>query len=146
MRNKQRHDGLDSRCDGLEHDTLKLATDTKQDKVEITDQLKQMEQEYADWDKEHRDRGEQLHTLLATQEAVLTQRIEEFKTLFVKADSVFQHSDKPKAAHAPAATSAAGAQPNLADPSFTKQALAEAKKATDLLRARSMRSKSRPTS
>ena len=50
----------------------------------LEDQLKDLEHEFAKSLKDQTERNEVLHSLLATQESVLIERIEEFKALFVK--------------------------------------------------------------
>ena len=81
------------------------------------------------------DNREELFTKLALQEATLTSRIEEIKALFTRCDKVLvEHTEALKAGHAPAATSAAGAQPALSDPSVNKAILKEAQTSNGLLR------------
>ena len=101
------------------------AVDTKLAKLGV-DQAK-MENVHV----EHKD---ELFNKLALQEATLTARIEEIKDLFKRCDEVFEQSVALKAGHAPAATSAAGAQPALSDPGVHKAILKEDKASNDLLR------------
>ena len=73
----------------------------------LEDQLKDLEHEFAETLKDQIERNEVLHALLATQEAVLNERIDEFKALFVKCDDAFAKLDGAKTANAPATTSVA---------------------------------------
>ena len=100
----------------------------------LEDQLKDLEHELAKSLKDQTERNEVLHSLLATQESVLIERIEEFKALFVKCDDFFAKMDGAKTAGAPATTSVAGAQLPLTHPDLATKGLLEAQKATTLLR------------
>ena len=77
----------------------------------LGDRLVGLDDERGKWEKRHKDAEDELFKKLATQETVLTERIEEIKALFKKCDDVFEHSGTPTVDHAPAATSAAGALP-----------------------------------
>ena len=135
-RSKQRHDGTDLRVGSTEQDITKLASDLKSDKQDMLDQVQQINQDYTRWEQANKERGEKLHTLLATQESLLNDRIKEIKELFVKADNVFVHASPagPKTTGAPATTSVAGAQLPLVYPDVHLRAITEGKKATDLVR------------
>ena len=85
---QRRLDGLDVRQGAVEHDIQKLGTDTKDAGVIVDDHFKDLEARFDEWKKLAGEREKHLNGLLVKQEVVLTERIEEIKSLFVKAGTV----------------------------------------------------------
>ena len=82
----QRTDGVDPKLQALDNIALKQ-------KDQIEDSAKQMAQRMRELDREMGNRDKHLHTCLAAQENILTERIEEIKGMFLKCDQVFAKKD-----------------------------------------------------
>ena len=114
---------LTQRLDTLEPAMDKMTEDIKGVGKRLGDKLVVVDNQRGSWEKMTKRREDELMAKLATQEAVLTERIEEIKDLFKKCDDVFEHTGGGKAADTPATTSVAGAPPGLSDPGISRAIL-----------------------
>ena len=137
---------LTKRFDAVDPAMDQMTQDIKGVGKRLGDKLVVIDNQRGSWEKMTKNREDELMAKLATQEAVLTERIEEIKGLFKKCDDVFEHTGGAKPADTPATTSVAGAPPGLKTLRSPRQSSRKLRPQTSYSEEHSMPCKWRSTS